>query len=192
VSSNKIFERRTIRMKKILLLAMVVFVIGCAKKYVRAPEEPVKPEEVKVEEVQKEVKEAEVVEEKILPMEAKEVTAAVIEKPLFEFRDALFDFDRYNIRPDARAVLDSVASWLNKNRDINVLIEGHCDERGTNEYNLALGEKRANATKDYLVSKGIAPLRMNTLSYGEERPACTEQNEDCWQRNRRAHFVVTK
>jgi peptidoglycan-associated lipoprotein len=125
-------------------------------------------------------------------METEDVTTSAIEKAIFELKDALFDFDRYNIRSDARAVLDSVASWLNKNRDINVLIEGHCDERGTNEYNLALGEKRANATKDYLVSKGIAPSRMNTLSYGEERPACTAQNENCWQKNRRAHFVVTR
>jgi len=187
--------------RKVLILVLMVFVIGCAKKYVLTPEEPVKLEEVKevkevkavkAEEIRKEAKKAESVEEKILPRETKEVAAPVIEKPLFELKDALFDFDRYDIRADARAILDSIASWFDKNRGINILIEGHCDDRGTNEYNLALGEKRAIAARNYLVSKGIAPSRMSTVSYGEEKPACTEQNEDCWQRNRRAHFVVTK
>jgi peptidoglycan-associated lipoprotein len=194
LKSKKHNKKKEVKvMRKILAITLIFFAIGC-KKYVRAPEEPVKLEEVKAEEVKKEVevKKAEVVEEKILPREAKEVAATVIEKPLFELKDALFDFDRYDIRPDARTVLDSIASWLNKNRDINVLIEGHCDERGTNEYNLALGEKRAQAAKDYLISKGITLTRMNTISYGEEKPTCTEQNEDCWQKNRRAHFVVTK
>lgn len=176
-------------MKKTLIFILMVFAIGCAKKYVKAPEEPVKAEEIKAEEVQKEV---EVVEEKILPEEPREVVLPAVEEPPFEFKDALFDFDKYNIRSDAIAVLDSIASWLNKNKVINVLIEGHCDERGTNEYNLALGEKRAKAAKNYLISKGIAPLRMSTITYGEEKPLCTEQNEDCWQRNRRAHFVVTR
>ena len=89
-------------------------------------------------------------------------------------------------------MLDSIAAWLNKDKNINVLIEGHCDERGTNEYNLALGEKRANAAKEYLSARGIAAKRINTISYGEEKPLCTEQNEDCYQKNRRAHFVAEK
>ena len=79
-----------------------------------------------------------------------------------------------------------------KNKNINVLIEGHCDERGTNEYNLALGEKRATAARDYLIARGVASTKIKTLSYGEEKPICTEQNEACYQKNRRAHFVVTK
>ena len=180
-------------MKKVLILVLIFFVIGCAKKYVRAPEEPLKPEEVvKTEEVKKEIKKTEVIEEKILPRDTEEVRASVIEKPLFEFKDALFDYDKYDIRQDARAVLDSIAAWLNKDKNINVLIEGHCDERGTNEYNLALGEKRANAAKEYLSARGIAAKRINTISYGEEKLLCTEQNEVCWQKNRRAHFVAEK
>lgn len=170
-------------MKKILIVIMMIFAVGCAKKYVKAPEEPLKPEEVKAEEV---------VEEKILPGEAKEVASSVVEESIFEFKDALFDFDKYDIRPDTRAVLDSVAAWLNKHKDINVRIEGHCDDRGTNEYNLALGEKRAKAAKNYLISQGVAPMRMGSISYGEEKQLCTGQNEACWQSNRRAHFVVTK
>ena len=111
---------------------------------------------------------------------------------LFKFKDALFDYDKYDIRPDAREVLDSVASWLNSHRDIKALVEGHCDERGTNEYNLALGERRAKAARDYLISRGVSHKRMSIITYGEEKPACTEQNEECWQKNRRAHFIVTK
>ncbi|MEF9437683.1 MAG: peptidoglycan-associated lipoprotein Pal [Candidatus Mariimomonas ferrooxydans] len=111
---------------------------------------------------------------------------------LFEFKDALFDYDRYTIRPDARTALDSVAGWLNSNRGTNILIEGNCDEMGTNEYNLALGEKRAKAARDYLISRGISSGRIRHISYGEEKPLCTEKNEACWQSNRRAHFVVTR
>jgi len=190
-------------MKKIFVITLIFFAIGCAKKYVWTPEDFVKPKEevLKAEEVKKEVKveeikevpkEAEVIEEKILPIETGEASTAITGKPLFELTDALFDFDRYNIRPDAMEVLESTASWLKEKRDINILIEGHCDERGTYEYNLALGEKRANASKEYLISKGIAPARIKTISYGEEKPTCTEQDEDCYQKNRRAHFVVTK
>lgn len=113
------------------------------------------------------------------------------ENMAFEFRDVLFDYDSYRIRQDARTALDSAAGWLKNNKNINVIIEGHCDERGTNEYNLALGEKRAKTVKDYLASSGIKPARVAIATYGEERPVCTMQNEICYQKNRRAHFVVT-
>ncbi|MBI4654835.1 MAG: peptidoglycan-associated lipoprotein Pal [Nitrospirae bacterium] len=185
-------------MKKILILVLIAFVaIGCAKKYVKPPEEPAKAEDVKPKEVQREKetpKKVEVVTEKVLTEAVKEakVGPSIVEEHPFEFKDVLFSFDKYDIRPDAKAVLDSIASRLNKNKNINVLIEGHCDERGTNEYNLALGEKRARAVKDYLVSQGITPARIDTISYGEEKPLCTEQNEDCYQKNRRAYFIVTK
>jgi peptidoglycan-associated lipoprotein len=83
------------------------------------------------------------------------------------------------------------AEWLKRNPAVRVAIEGHCDERGTNEYNLALGANRAQAAKDYLVTLGVAAERLSTISYGEEVPVCTEKTEDCWQRNRRDRFVVT-
>ncbi len=105
-------------------------------------------------------------------------------------RDVHFAFDSYELDEEARTVLRENAEWLQENPREKVEIEGHCDERGTVEYNLALGAKRARAVKDYLVSLGIAADRMTTISYGEELPLCTEHNEDCWARNRRAHFVV--
>jgi peptidoglycan-associated lipoprotein len=107
-----------------------------------------------------------------------------------ELRDIYFDFDRYDVRPGDAKVLDANAQWLRTNPNHLVLIEGHCDERGTNEYNLALGERRAKSTMNYLVSQGVQASRITIISYGEERPACTEKNEECWSRNRRAHFLV--
>ena len=192
-------------MKKIFAIILIVFVIGCSKPYVKPPEEPrpamaeeTKPAEVKKEDAAgekilltpAEVKKEEVAGEEVSSEKEKE--AAVQVKEESAYRDALFDFDSYDIRTDAREIIDNVASRLKKNKSINILIEGHCDDRGTNEYNLALGEKRANAVKDYLISTGIPSNRINTLSYGEEKPVCTEQDEACWQRNRRAHFAVTK
>ena len=107
-----------------------------------------------------------------------------------ELRDIHFDFDKYDIRPGDAKTLDTNAGWLKSNPNHLVLIEGHCDERGTNEYNLALGERRAKSTMNYLVSQGVQASRITIISYGEERPLCTEHNEECWAKNRRAHFLV--
>jgi peptidoglycan-associated lipoprotein len=105
-------------------------------------------------------------------------------------KEVYFAFDSFDLRPDARATLKTNADWLKANPSARVEIEGHSDERGTNEYNLALGAKRAQAAKDYLVSLGIPADRLSTISYGEELPVCKEQSEDCWQKNRRDRFVI--
>ena len=104
--------------------------------------------------------------------------------------DVFFDYDRFQIREDAMPVLDSNARWLRANESKTVLIEGHCDERGTLAYNLVLGEKRARAAKKYLQDLGVQAAQIQTTSYGETRPFCKQQNEDCYQQNRRAHFVT--
>lgn len=101
-----------------------------------------------------------------------------------------FDFDKYNLRPDARTTLERQAAWLKKYPSVVVSIEGHCDERGTREYNLALGERRANSAKNYLVALGVNPNRITTISYGKERPAVTGSNEAAWSQNRRAVTVI--
>lgn len=103
-----------------------------------------------------------------------------------------FDFDKSDLRPDARATLEKNAEWIKNNPGVKIQIEGHCDERGTEEYNLALGERRANAVKNYLVSLGVDPDRLYTISYGEELPADPGHNEEAWAKNRRAHFLVTR
>lgn len=108
---------------------------------------------------------------------------------LREVRDAYFDFDKADIRPDARAALSTTADFLKKYPRFKVTIEGHCDERGSTEYNLGLGDRRASAVKQFLVSLGISADRLSTVSYGKEKPFCMESNESCWQQNRRGHFV---
>jgi len=102
----------------------------------------------------------------------------------------LFDFDKYNIRDDQRAVIEANASWLKSHPDVKVSIEGHCDERGTNEYNLALGERRAKTTQKVLASLGVDQSRLSTISYGEERPVCNDKMESCYSKNRRAQFKL--
>ena len=102
-----------------------------------------------------------------------------------------FDYDKYEILDADKAVLQRQATWLGKYPQIRVTVEGHCDERGTREYNLALGARRANAVKEYLVSLGVAAGRLETISYGKERPICTESNESCYAQNRRGVTTIT-
>lgn len=106
--------------------------------------------------------------------------------------DAYFDTDKSELRPDARDALTKDAEFLRSYPDVRISLEGHCDERGSTEYNLGLGERRADAAKNYLVSLGITANRIDTVSWGKERPFCTEHDESCWQQNRRAHFVMGK
>jgi peptidoglycan-associated lipoprotein len=105
-------------------------------------------------------------------------------------KDIYFAFDKADIRPGEVKTLDANRSWLKLHDNHLLLIEGHCDERGTAEYNLALGERRAKTAMNYLVSGGIPAGRITIVSYGKERPVCTEHTEACWARNRRAHFLV--
>lgn len=104
--------------------------------------------------------------------------------------DIHFDYNDYSIRPQDGEVLKTNADWLTKNSGARVQIEGHCDSRGSEEYNIALGAKRAQAAKDYLETLGVAADRMSTISYGKELPVCTEDTDECWAQNRRDHFVV--
>lgn len=104
--------------------------------------------------------------------------------------DIFFDFDQYAIRKDAQPTLEANAAWIRNAPSKSILIEGHCDERGTQAYNLVLGEKRARAAKRYLQDLGVPASRLKIISYGEVRPFCKEQDERCYQLNRRAHFVV--
>ena len=106
--------------------------------------------------------------------------------------DIHFDYNDYAVRPQDSEILHTNANWLQTNAGTRVQIEGHCDERGSEEYNIALGAKRAQAAKDYLQTLGIGSERMSTISYGKELPLCTDHTEDCWEQNRRDHFVVTQ
>src|SRR4029077_12061617 len=103
-------------------------------------------------------------------------------------QDAFFDYDQANIRDDARSALSKTAEFLRSYPRLAIVIEGHGDERGSTEYNVALGDRRSDAAKDFLVSQGVAADRIQTVSYGKERPFCTQSNESCWQENRRPHL----
>ncbi len=185
-------------MKKVLVLALVLvfayMFFGCAQRKVVQPQPSATPEEAgaKTLEGRTELKppEERITEQQIAKIETREGEMPTYAEEKSIFNDIYFDFDKYDIRPDAKPILQSVAEWLMKNRSADLLIEGHCDDRGTNEYNLALGDRRAKAVRDSLVALGISSGRINFISYGEEKPLCTQKTEECWQKNRRAHFVV--
>jgi len=107
-------------------------------------------------------------------------------------QDAFFDYDTYDVRNDAQTVLAADASYLVSHPDIKVVIGGYCDERGSNEYNIALGQNRADAAKNALVTAGVAANRIRVVSYGKEKPFCAESTEECWQQNRRAGFTLDR
>jgi peptidoglycan-associated lipoprotein len=106
-------------------------------------------------------------------------------------QDIFFDFDKSSIREDQKAAMDKNVAWLKANPPVRITIEGHADERGTSEYNLGLGDRRARATKDYLVAAGVGATRIATITYGEERPFVLGHDEGAWRWNRRAHFAIT-
>jgi len=175
-------------MKKILIILLVVLVAGCAKKYTKSTEEVTDSPRGSWEVVKEEGEAPDTAYAKEEGISERELSIAEMAKSVLT--DVLFDYDKYDIRPESRPALDTAASFMNENMNLNIVIEGHCDDRGTNEYNLALGEKRAKSTKNYLVSLGVAASRIITITYGEEKPTCTMNSESCWQSNRRAHFVV--
>jgi peptidoglycan-associated lipoprotein len=164
--------------KKWIFLALffvipgLMFTVSCQKKVVDATPEPVVEEKV---EEKVEVKEEVVVSK---------VSDVVMQEDLY------FDFDKSTLTPAAQDNLLRKAEWLRENPSATVTIEGHCDERGTNEYNLALGDRRAESAKAFLIDLGIDPSRLATISYGEERPVDPRHNEEAWAKNRRDHFVV--
>jgi len=181
----------------IVILCLGVILFGCSKKTVVKEE----PSAKSAEELQagKDAKEAERIKEEALKKEFEKSLVAKstpgIEGVVHEssmLKDIRFDFDRYNIRPTETEILRGNVALLKKYPGMKFQIEGHCDERGTSEYNLALGERRANSVMKYLVSLGIEPNRISTISYGEERPFDPGHNEDAWAKNRRAHFVILK
>ncbi len=177
-------KRLTIMGIFVLILGLsVIFVTGCAKKGV------VKEEAVAVEErpVAIQPSEAELQKEREAALREK----ALAEREASRFKDINFEFDKFNLKPEARETLRRHADWLLEHTGFDVIIEGHCDERGTSEYNLALGERRAASAMKYVVNLGVDKKRLTTISYGEELPLNAGHNEESWARNRRAHFVVT-
>jgi peptidoglycan-associated lipoprotein len=152
---------------------------GCAKKAAEAPPTP-PPAPPVVQPVTPEP----------TPPPAPETPVPVPTVTAGDFTDVFFDLDSHALRDDAKLALDLAAKLLRDREDVNITLEGHCDERGTVEYNQALGERRANAARDYLVNAGVSAGRIQTLSYGKERPFAEGHDESAWAQNRRAHFVL--
>jgi peptidoglycan-associated lipoprotein len=172
----------------------IMVMTGCAKKsavkeQAVSAEEQAAAEKAAKEAAKKEAppaKETPVTEEKVAPQ-----AEAAAAKSEMTFKDVLFDFDKFSLKPGSRDTLKELAAWLTKNKDKSVLIEGNCDERGTTEYNLALGERRAKEAMKYLVELGVDGKRIKTISYGKERPLDPGHTEEAWAKNRRDHFAVT-
>ena len=185
----------------ILILCIGLILMGCPKKTVVKDEPSVKKEEsaaVKAEADriarEREARAREEAAKKELEKSLVAKKEPGIEGVVFEsslLKDIYFDFDRYDVRPEDAPILKENAVLLKKYPNVKIQIEGHCDERGTIEYNLALEERRANSTKNYLVSLGIPPERISIISYGEEKPFDPGHGEEAWAKNRRAHTIIT-
>lgn len=179
----------------LLIIPGFLFTVSCTKKTVTSDTDvtqPVEDKDLKAKEAAEKARQEELAKQRALEEERLKEEAAKIEaaRNQFVMEDIFFDFDSFAIIPEAQDILSSKAEWLQNNPDISVTIEGHCDERGTIEYNLALGDRRAQSAKDFLINLGIAESRLNTISYGEERPVVSDSNENAWAKNRRAHFVI--
>jgi peptidoglycan-associated lipoprotein len=178
----------------ILILCIGLIMIGCPKKTVVKEEPSVKKEEAARLEAERAAKEKgaatkEQFEKSLVAEKTPGIQGQVFESSMF--KDIHFNFDKYDVRPEDAAILKENAALLKRFPNVKIQIEGHCDERGTVEYNLALGERRANKTKDFLVSLGIPADRISTISYGKERPLDPGHDEGAWAKNRRAHTIIT-
>ena len=179
-------DRLNVALSGLMFFSFLVLT-GCPPPATTKPEAPSAPAQATSTSKQKPPQAAAKPKAPASSLEARREGKAPAAGPL---KDIYFDFDRYDLKADARATLKANADWLKANPSVRTEIEGHCDERGTNEYNLALGAKRAQAARDYLITLGIAKGRLSTKSYGEELPVYREQNEGCWQKNRRDRFIV--
>ena len=190
-----------------LVIALIMLVPACQKKRIvsQPPATTAAEEEAKrkaeEEARQRELERQKSIEEETLKAEGVKETGLsdemeqerkLTERSVFQNEDIHFEFDSILLSAQAQEILRKKAQWLKENRTVSVTIEGHCDNRGTNEYNLALGDRRAYSAKVFLIDLGIAETRMQTLSFGEERPLDPGENEEAWAKNRRAHFVINE
>ena len=184
--------------KSIIFLSLIVFVLayaGCAEKHLTKNDGTASAQnESAIKQTVQPVTAGKSAEQNTKQVNSKEQTmgAQAAEQIAVDLTDIHFDFDRYSISPEDRQILSSHAGYLLKNKNVKIVIEGNCDERGTTEYNLALGDKRAREAKKFLVNSGVDQKRIKTISYGKERPLDPDHNEEAWAKNRRDHFVVSK
>ncbi len=187
-----------IRLALVLVIPMLIFAVSCSKEKISsdaytpsaADAEAQRKADERARQDSKRIGEEDLKEGAL--SEEMQAERMKIERETFENEDIQFEFDSIRLTPLAQEILTKKADWLKANPNVTVTIEGHCDERGTNEYNLALGDGRALNAKKYLLDLGIEPTRMKTVSYGEERPIDPASTEEAWAKNRRAHFVIIR
>lgn len=179
----------------IMLAMLLALGVSCAKKQVTMETQEMAADEsqqsAEDEAARREAEEARMREQRAREARQRQDASSMSEaarKAAFEDEDIHFDFDKYVLTPQSMMILDDKAAYLREHAGVRVLVEGHADDRGSNEYNLALGDRRANSAKNYLVKSGVAASRITSISYGEEQPLCMQQSESCWYRNRRGHF----
>ncbi len=177
-----------------ILVTGLFFTVSCAKKTVVSDASTIEKQDGADDAAAKAKADAELRARELAEQAAKEraqqEAMAQAARQKFENQDIHFAFDSSELTAMAKTLLQEKADWLKQNAAVSVTIEGHCDERGTTEYNLALGERRASAAKNYLVDLGVSASRLNTISYGEEKPLDDGKNESAWAKNRRAHFAI--
>jgi peptidoglycan-associated lipoprotein len=175
----------------VLVIPGFLLTVSCAKKTIRSETslmEETESDEAAAEKArQEEMEQQRAIEEQRLQEEAERMAAA---RDMFLNEDIFFEFDSAVLLPEAQSILRKKAEWLINNPDTSATIEGHCDERGTNEYNLALGDRRAESAKAFLMDLGVKGSQLSCISYGEERPVDPAHNEEAWAKNRRGHFVI--
>jgi peptidoglycan-associated lipoprotein len=182
-------KRFWIGLALLLVIPGLIFSASCARKQVVSEPEPAPAVDADAEakRLADEARARALAQERL---EAAKAQRGMDERERFQNEDVHFDYDKSNLLPEAQAILRDKAKWLMANPNVSVIIEGHCDERGTNEYNMALGDRRANGCKSFMVDLGIAAQRLTTISYGEEKPLVLGQDEAAWAKNRRGHFVI--
>jgi peptidoglycan-associated lipoprotein len=191
---NHIMQKHWTSIALALLVPVIFSFAACTKSKISSqPSTTISAEEearkrAEEEARQKALREENLKEESLSEQQTRERMET--ERSMFENEDIYFEFDSIRLAPGAQEILTQKAAWLRKNRNAKVTIEGHCDDRGTNEYNLALGEGRAQSARAFLVDLGVKESKLIAISYGEERPVDRGQNEESWARNRRAHFVI--
>lgn len=200
-------KRNRIYPALIVIMTFILFVPSCAKKKISyGPAETPTAEEQARQKAEEEARQRELERQKAIKeetlkeesLEKEDVTAKIgkeyklTDQAVFENEDIFYEFDSIRLSPEAQDILRKKGRWLQENPAITVTIEGHCDSRGTNEYNLALGDRRAHSAKIFLVELGIDESRLQTISYGEERPVDPGEDEKAWAKNRRAHFLINQ
>ncbi|KJR44000.1 Peptidoglycan-associated lipoprotein [Candidatus Magnetoovum chiemensis] len=185
--------KKNMHKKMFLLLAVAVLLISCAKKPAVKQDDAMKYDKDRAGDGTLRDGDVNALnKDRMTDEERRLYEQELLKKAQLVLHDVHFDYNAYSIREEDKPILRDISDFMLNNKDVYVMAEGHCDERGSNEYNLALGDQRAKAAKDFLIALGVPASRIEIISFGKERPGCFEHNEECWTKNRRAHFVLSK